>query len=250
MVDRILQEWTLDLLRHMDKGPELLMQGEYSAVSLSNVTKPLRLDDIGQRAGALEVDNPTDAEFDLLLFDNMPGTGGSIRRVHIPTKSYRVVPMRFGSVAFANVVAGTLLYPIWIGLWSKPPQGRSAASLSSSLVPVATKSGTLVSGPITIAASASYFATSLPTNGYHYALFVPKSVTGSGVLAIGSNTQAIQGIEIGVHNAGSQIPPGMTGENGMVGFNPPINDSVAPGWNNSSSTASITLGDILYVMSA
>ena len=121
---------------------------------------------------------------------------------------------------------------------------------TGSLAPVATASGTLASGPITIAAGANYSPPSLDTNGYHYALFVPQSVSGSGTLAIGSNIQSVQGVEIGVHNAGSTLPPGFTGENGAIGFSPPINDQVKPAWLNSSSTASITLGDILYVLSA
>ena len=124
----------------------------------------------------------------------------------------------------------------------------SSAALLGSLAPVATKEGVLVQGPITVAASATYETPSLNTNGYHYATIVPAAVSGS--FSLLGTRQSVQGTLAWINNSGNQPPPGMGANGGALGWSAPINDAIFGGWINSSSTATLTLGDILYVLSA
>lgn len=127
---------------------------------------------------------------------------------------------------------------------ASPPQ----IVLTGSLAPVATKEGVLVQGPITVAASANYETPLLNTNGYHYATIVPAAVSGS--FSLLGTRQLVQGTMAWFHNGESQPPPGMGSIGGALGWSAPINDAIFGGWLNSSSTATLTLGDILYVLSA
>lgn len=174
----------------------------------------------------------------------------------VSTVPTQIVTGPISSVTVGNTVPGNPVYVQYLderaALLSNTSTQDDVAvngtvSLTGSNVPCATASGILVEGPITIPASSSYSAPALDTNGYHYALFVPASQTGA--VGIGSNVQSVQGVVIGVHNAGSELPPGMSGQNAAIGFSPPINDQVRPGWSNTSSTATATLGNILYVLS-
>lgn len=176
--------------------------------------------------------------------------------VMVSTTPTQIVTGPISSVSVKNIVAGNPVYVQFLderaALMNNETSQDSVVvngtvGLTGSSLPCATASGILVEGPIDIAASASYSAPALDTNGYHYALFVPASAAGA--IGIGFNTQYVQGVEISVHNGASELPPGMTGQNYAIGFNPPINDQVSPGWVNTSSTASATLGNILYVLS-
>ena len=102
----------------------------------------------------------------------------------------------------------------------------------------------LAYGPITIPAGGSYTTPVVATNGFHYAQMVPASVSGSGTLAIGGTRQRLKGVLTWIHNSGWNAPPGMTEEGGALGWGPPINDGIYGTWDNSSTTASLTLGDI------
>ena len=102
----------------------------------------------------------------------------------------------------------------------------------------------LAYGPITIPAGGSYTTPVVATNGYHYAQMVPASQSGSGTLAVGGLRQTLKGVITWVHNSGYNPPPGMSELNGALGWGPPINDGIYGTWNNSSTTASLTLGDI------
>ena len=117
-------------------------------------------------------------------------------------------------------------------------------TLNTNAIKVAATSFILASGPITIPASGSYNTPVIDTNGFHYAQMVPASVSGSGTLAIGGTRQRLKGVLTWIHNSGYNAPPGMTGEGGALGWGPPINDGIYGTWNNSSTTASLTLGDI------
>lgn len=174
----------------------------------------------------------------------------------VSTVPTQIVTGPISSVTVGNTVPGNPVYVQYLderaALLSNTSTQDDVAvngtvSLTGSSLPCATASGILVEGPIDIAASASYSAPALDTNGYHYALFVPASAAGA--IGIGFNIQYVQGVKISIHNGGSELPPGMTGQNYAIGFNPPINDQVSPGWVNTSSTASATLGNILYVLS-
>ena len=117
-------------------------------------------------------------------------------------------------------------------------------TLNTDAIKVMATSLIIASGPITIPAGGSYNTPVVETNGFHYAQMVPASLSGSGTLAVGGVRQTLKGVITWVHNAGYNAPPGMTGEGGALGWGPPINDGIYGTWNNSSTTASLTLGDI------
>ena len=119
---------------------------------------------------------------------------------------------------------------------------------TGSLVPCAAVTDTLVTGPITIAASASYETPSLLTNGYHYAQMVPVGVSGS--LSIGGSYQSLDNNTTWIHNAGTGSGPSGTINSGVtLVWYPPINDSLQGKWSNTSSTASATIGSVVYNLS-
>lgn len=118
--------------------------------------------------------------------------------------------------------------------------------MPTNIAPLPTSTGTLATGPITVAASASYTSPQLATAGYRNATLLPASL--SGTLGSAGGRQNVQGVLAYYHNASSEPPPGMTINSGAVGFLEPINDAVYGVWINGSSTASMTLGDILYSM--